>query len=223
MTFGMLYAWSENFVLPISHDEVVHGKRSLVGKLPGDEWQRFANARVYYAFMWAHPGKKLLFMGQEFGQTSEWNCNEELPWWLLDHPPHQGLQKLVRDLNLYYRSRPAMHARDCEAEGFRWIVVNDSDQSVFAFLRTGAEWDPPVAVVCNFTPEVRSNYRIGLPHIGRWKEALNTDASYYGGSNVGNLGGVKAERRPMHGFSASAALTLPPLGAIYLEYSGAHS
>jgi 1,4-alpha-glucan branching enzyme len=222
MTFGMLYAWSENFVLPISHDEVVHGKRSVVGKLPGDEWQRFANARVYYAFMWAHPGKKLLFMGQEFGQTSEWNCNEALPWWLLDHPPHQGLQKLVRDLNLYYRSRPAMHTRDCEAEGFRWIVVNDSSQSVFAFLRTGAEWDPPVAIVCNFTPEVRENYRIGLPHTGRWKEALNTDASYYGGSNVGNLGGVKAERRPMHGFSASASLTLPPLGAIYLEYSGAH-
>jgi 1,4-alpha-glucan branching enzyme len=222
MTFGMLYAWSENFVLPISHDEVSHGKRSLVGKLPGDEWQRFANARVYYAYMWAHPGKKLLFMGQEFGQTSEWNCNEALPWWLLDYPPHQGLQKLVRDLNLFYRSRPALYARDCEAEGFRWIVVNDNSQSVFAFLRTGAEGDPPVAIVCNFTPEVRNDYRIGLPHTGRWKEALNTDASYYGGSNVGNLGVVKAERRPLHGFSASASLTLPPLGAIYLEYSGAH-
>jgi len=221
MTFGLLYAFSENFVLPISHDEVVYGKRSVVSKMPGDEWQRFANARVYYAFMWAHPGKKLLFMGQEFGQTSEWNCNDQLPWWLLDHAPHQGLHKLVRDLNAFYRSRPALHARDCEAEGFRWIVVNDSSQSVFAFLRMGAEGDRVVAIVCNFTPEVRTGYRIGLPSVGRWVETLNTDAAIYGGSNVGNFGVVKAERRPLHGFAASAAVNLPPLAAIYLEFEGA--
>jgi len=147
MTFGLLYAFTENFVLPISHDEVVHGKGSVIGKMPGDEWQRFANARAYYAFMWGHPGKKLLFMGQEFGQTSEWNCNEALPWWLLDHPPHQGLQRLVRDLNALYRSRTALHARDCEPEGFRWIVVNDDSQSVFAFLRMGANEDGPVAII----------------------------------------------------------------------------
>ena len=218
MTFGLLYAFTENFVLPISHDEVVYGKRSVVGKMPGDEWRRFANARAYYAYMWAHPGKKLLFMGQEFGQTSEWNCNESLPWWLLDHAPHQGLKLLVKDLNALYRSRAALHARDCEAEGFRWIVVNDDAQSVFAFLRMGAPEDSPVAIVCNFTPEIRREYRIGLPTQGRWREALNTDSAIYGGSNVGNLGAIIAERRPMHGFSASAALTLPPLAAIFLEF-----
>jgi 1,4-alpha-glucan branching enzyme len=168
--------------------------------------------------MWAHPGKKLLFMGQEFGQTSEWNCNEAMPWWLLDHPPHQGLQTLVRDLNSVYRSRAALHARDCEAEGFRWIVVNDDAQSVFAFARMGAEGDPPIVVVCNFTPEVRRGYRVGLPLPGRWREALNTDASVYWGSNVGNLGAIVAERRPLHGLSASAALTLPPLATLYLEF-----
>jgi len=221
MTFGLLYAFSENFVLPISHDEVVHGKRSLVGKMPGDEWQRFANVRVYFAYMWAHPGKKLLFMGQEFGQTTEWNCNDQLPWWLLEHPPHQGLAKLVTDLNALYTSRPALHARDCEAEGFRWIVVNDDDQCVFAFLRMGAPGDSPIAIICNFTPVVRRDYRIGLPFEGRWVEALNTDSTIYWGSNVGNLGGVKAERRPLHGFGASAAVTLPPLAAVYLEFAPA--
>jgi len=218
MTFGLLYAFTENFVLPISHDEVVHGKRSVVSKMPGDEWQRFANARAYYAFMWAHPGKKLLFMGQEFGQTSEWNCNDSLPWWLLDHTPHQGLQKLVRDLNALYRSEPSLHARDCEAEGFRWIVVNDDAQSVFAFLRMGAPADKPIAIVCNFTPEIRREYRVGLPTPGRWRERLNTDAGVYGGSNVGNFGAINAERRPMHGFSSSAALTLPPLATLFLEF-----
>ena len=218
MTFRLLYAFTENFVLPISHDEVVHGKRSVVSKMPGDEWQRFANARAYYAFMWAHPGKKLLFMGQEFGQTSEWNCNDSLPWWLLDHTPHQGLQKLVRDLNALYRSEPSLHARDCEAEGFRWIVVNDDAQSVFAFLRMGAPADKPIAIVCNFTPEIRREYRVGLPTPGRWRERLNTDAGVYGGSNVGNFGAINAERRPMHGFSSSAALTLPPLATLFLEF-----
>src|ERR1700722_8180871 len=182
MTFGLLYAFTENFILPISHDEVVYGKRSVVSKMPGDEWQRFANTRAYYGFMWGHPGKKLLFMGQEFGQTSEWNSNDSLPWWLLDHWPHQGLQALVRDLNHLYRSTPALHARDCEAEGFRWIVVDDENQSVYAFLRTGAETDRPVAVVCNFTPEVRYGYRIGLPSSGRWRGGLHTDSAGYGGA-----------------------------------------
>jgi 1,4-alpha-glucan branching enzyme len=218
MTFGLLYAFAENFILPISHDEVVHGKGSVVGKMPGDEWQRFANARAYYGFMWGHPGKKLLFMGQEFGQTSEWNADEALPWWLLDHWPHQGLQALVRDLNRLYRDTPALYARDCEPEGFRWIVVNDDAQSVLAFLRLGGEDDPAVAVISNFTPEVRPNYRIGLPRPGRWREALNTDAQIYGGSNVGNLGAVSAEERPLHGLPASDALTLPPLATIFLKY-----
>ncbi len=218
LTFGLLYAFAENFILPISHDEVVHGKGSLAGKMPGDEWQRFANVRAYLGFMWGHPGKKLLFMGQEFGQTTEWNVHEALPWWLLDHWPHQGVQALTRDLNRLYRETPALYARDCESEGFRWIVVNDDAQSVVAFLRMGEANDPPVAVVCNFTPEVRNAYRIGLPLAGAWREALNTDAQRYGGSNVGNLGVVVAEPRPLHGLPASAALTLPPLATLFLTY-----
>jgi 1,4-alpha-glucan branching enzyme len=218
MTFGLLYAFAENFILPISHDEVAHGKGSVLAKMPGDEWRRFANARAYYGFMWGHPGKKLLFMGQEFGQTNEWNCDEALPWWLLDFWPHQGLQALVRDLNRLYRETPALYARDCESQGFRWIVVDDEMQSVLAFLRMGEESDPPVAVVCNFTPEVRRNYRIGLPYSGRWREALNTDASLYGGSNVSNMGAVEAEPRSLHGLPASAALTLPPLATLFLIY-----
>jgi 1,4-alpha-glucan branching enzyme len=218
ITFSMHYAYTENFLLPLSHDEVVYGKRSVVSKMPGDEWQRFANARAYYGFMWAHPGKKLLFMGQEFGQTSEWDCNADLPWWLLDHPPHQGLKLLVRDLNAFYKSRPAMYARDCEPEGFRWIVVNDEEQSVLAFLRFGAEGDAPVAIVSNLTPVIRRDYRIGLPTIGRWIEAINTDASEYWGSGVGNLGGVTAGRQSLHGLPASASLTLPPLATLYLEW-----
>jgi 1,4-alpha-glucan branching enzyme len=218
MTFGLLYAFSENFILPISHDEVVYGKRSVVSKMPGDEWQRFANARAYYGFMWGHPGKKLLFMGQEFGQTSEWNANASLPWWLLDHAPHQGLQKLVRDLNALYRSLPALHARDCESEGFRWIAADDDNQSVYAFLRMGGETDRPVAVVCNFTPQVRHGYRIGLPSPGRWREALNTDSAVYWGGNIGNMGAVIAEPQPAHGLIASVTLTLPPLATLFLEF-----
>jgi 1,4-alpha-glucan branching enzyme len=218
LTFGLLYAFTENFILPISHDEVVHGKGSVIAKIPGDEWQKFATARAYYGFMWAHPGKKLLFMGQEFGQTGEWNFNEALPWWLLDHKPHQGLQAFIRDINRLYRDLPALHARDCEPEGFRWIVVNDDEQSVLAFLRSGAEGDKPIAVVCNFTPVPRLGYRIGLPGAGRWKEILNSDSEIYGGSNMGNFGGIFAETRPGHGFPASAALTLPPLSTLFLEF-----
>ena len=215
MTFGLLYAFTENFVLPISHDEVVHGKRSVVGKMPGDEWQRFANARAYFGFMWGHPGKKLLFMGQEFGQTSEWNSNEALPWWLLDHPPHQGLQKLVRDLNALYRSRPALHARDCEAEGFRWIVVDDENQSVFAFLRMGA--DATRRSRSSATSRPRSAANIGRPAVAR---ALARGAQHRRDrSTAVRTSAISARSKrsggPLHGFSASAAITLPPLAAIF--------
>ena len=220
LTFSMHYAYSENFVVALSHDEVVYGKKAIVSKWPGDEWQRFATTRAYYGFMWSHPGKKLLFMGQEFGQTSEWNSETGLPWWLLDHAPHQGLLRLIRDLNAFYRSRPAMYARDCEPEGFRWIVVDDAENSVIAFLRFGAEGDPPVAVICNFTPVVRYDYRIGLPSIGFWAEAINTDAKEYWGSGVGNYGGVHADRQSINGLPASAPVTLPPLATVFLEWRG---
>ncbi|WP_298422439.1 1,4-alpha-glucan branching protein GlgB [Rhodoblastus sp.] len=216
LTFGLLYAFAENFILPISHDEVVHGKGSLVGKMPGDEWRRFANARAYYAFMWAHPGKKLLFMGQDFGQTSEWSETRSLDWHLLQFWPHAGLSRLVRDLNEVYRAYPALHARDCEAEGFEWLVVDDHDNSVFAWLRRGGAGDPPIAVVVNFTPVPRHGYRIPLPAPGRWKEILNTDSNYYGGGGLGNFGEVRAQAGPCGGLPASALVTAPPLGAIYL-------
>ena len=220
LTFGMVYAFSENFVLPLSHDEVVHGKGTICSRMPGDEWQKFANLRAYYAFMWAYSGKKLLFMGQEFGQIREWNFSRELEWNLLDYPVHRSTQNLIRDLNHLYRGLPALYARDCEAEGFRWIVVDDADQSIFAWLRTGGPGDAPVAVVCNFTPVPRHGYRVGLPHAGPWREVLNTDAKDYGGSGVGNLGGIIAEEKPAHGLPASALLTLPPLGTIYLKSGG---
>jgi 1,4-alpha-glucan branching enzyme len=218
LTFGLLYAFAENFILPLSHDEVVHGKGSIIGKMPGDEWQKFANARAYYGFMWAHPGKKLLFMGQEFGQTSEWNFNAGLDWHLLDYTPHRGLQTFVRDLNRLYRSVPALHRRDCEGDGFRWIVVDDAAQSVVAWLRYGDPGDRPVAAVTNFTPVPRYGYRIGLPSAGRWREILNSDASIYGGSGLGNFGAVMANDQPAHGLPASAAMLLPPLSTVVLEF-----
>jgi 1,4-alpha-glucan branching enzyme len=216
MTFGLLYAFSENFVLPLSHDEVVHGKGSIIGRMPGDDWQRFATLRAYYAFMWGYPGKKLLFMGQEFGQYAEWNFHHALDWSLCQYERHGGLRDCVRDLNALYRTLPALHARDCEAEGFRWIVVDDAVQSVFAWVRTGGGDDPPVVAVCNFTSVPRKSYRVGLPQAGAWREIMNTDAGIYGGSGLGNLGRVKATAKPAHGFPASAALTLPPLGVLYL-------
>ena len=217
LTFGLLYAFTENFVLPLSHDEVVHGKGSILMRMPGDDWQRFANLRAYYGFMWGYPGKKLLFMGQEFGQWQEWNFAGELDWHLLDHAPHRGVRDCVRDLNRLYRTEPALHARDCEGEGFRWIVVDDADQSVLAWLRLGGAGVPPVAVVCNLTPVPRHGYRIGLPQPGVWTELLNTDAIAYGGSGMGNLGRVMAEAAPSHGLPASAELLLPPLATIYLR------
>ncbi len=216
MTFGLVYAWSERFVLPISHDEVVYGKGSLLGKMPGDPWRRFANLRAYLGFMWTHPGKKLLFMGCELADPAEWNHDAAVPWALLDDPRHAGAQRLVRDLNAAYRAVPALHRLDCRPEGFRWVVGDDRAQSVFAYLRLGLGGDPPALVVCNLTPVPRHGYRLGLPRGGHWREVLNTDSGHYGGSDVGNLGGVLAEPMGWHSQPYSAEVTLPPLGALWL-------
>ncbi|MBV9782957.1 MAG: 1,4-alpha-glucan branching protein GlgB [Acidisphaera sp.] len=217
ITFGLVYAFSERFVLPLSHDEVVHLKRSLLGRMPGDDWQKCANLRAYYGFMWGHPGKKLLFMGGEFGQWHEWDHDLGLDWHLLDHPMHSGVQRLVRDVNQAYCSNPALHRRDCHPEGFRWVVLNDRAQSVFSFLRFGAEVDDPVLVICNFTPVPRLGYRVGVPRAGLWQEILNSDAAVYGGSNMGNAGHCTAEAVESHGQPASLLLTVPPLATLYLR------
>src|SRR5258706_7307256 len=217
ITFGLLYAFHENFILPLSHDEVVHGKRSLLAKMPGDHWQKFANLRAYYAFMFAHPGKKLLFMGDEFAQTTEWNHDQSLPWHLLDHAEHRGVQALVRDLNATYRARPELHQRDFEADGFSWVACDDSDASVLAFLRRAHDGERFLLVVCNFTPVIRRDYRLGVPSPGRYREVLNTDSEHYGGSNVGNLGVLSSESVPAHGYPQSLAMSLPPLSTIYFE------
>ena len=212
ITFGLVYAFSENFVLPLSHDEVVHGKGSLLGKMSGENWQKFANLRAYYGLMWGYPGKKLLFMGQEFAQRREWSEERALDWDLLGSPPHAGVQHLVRDLNQLYRTKPALHARDCEAEGFEWLVVDDAAASVFAWLRK-APGAPPIAVVSNMTPALHSHYRLPLPHDGMWREVLNTDASIYAGSGQGNLGSVTAE-------GGAALVVLPPLSTVMFEFAG---
>lgn len=213
ITFGLVYAFTENFVLPLSHDEVVHGKGSLLAKMSGDDWQQFANLRAYYALMWGYPGKKLLFMGQEFAQRREWSEERALDWHLTRSAAHDGVRKLVRDLNQLYRTRPALHARDCEGEGFEWLIADDADQSVFAWLRR-APGAPPVAVVVNMTPVARMPYRVPLPHDGRWREILNTDAHDYWGSGLGNLGGVVAS-------DGGAHVTLPALGTVMLEFEPA--
>ena len=219
ITFGLVYAFSERFVLPLSHDEVVYGKGSLIGKMPGDDWQRFANLRAYFGFMWTHPGKKLLFMGGEFAQVREWNHDAGLDWFLLDEPLHRGMQSLLADLNAAYRGTPALHVRDTEPSGFRWVVMDDADQSVFAYLRLGESGDAPVLVVCNFTPIPRHGYRIGVPLAGAWHEIVNTDAAIYGGSNMGNGGVVDAEDVASHGMACSLGLTLPPLATLVLRAS----
>jgi 1,4-alpha-glucan branching enzyme len=211
--FGLHYAFSENFILPLSHDEVVHGKRSILGRMPGDEWQRFANLRAYYGFMFGHPGKKLLFMGSEFGQEREWNHERSLDWHLLDRPRHAGVQALVRDLNRLYGSLPALHELDCEAGGFEWIVSNDVDRGVFVWLRKGREPHARCLVVVNFTPVVYRNYRVKVPFVGRWREVLNTDATDYGGSGVGNGGGVSTSNNEV---MPELSLVVPPLSAIFL-------
>ena len=216
LTFGLVYAFAENFVLPLSHDEVVHGKGSLIGKMPGDQWQKLANLRAYYAFMFTHPGKKLLFMGCEFGQWREWNHDSSLDWHLLDDPGHAGVQRLVRDLNHLYRSVPALHQLDCDPNGFEWIDCTDWEQSVISYVRKGREADDIAVVVCNFTPVVRHNYRIGVPQGGVYREQINTDAELYGGSNVGNAGAVTANEIGCHGRSFSVDLALPPLATVIL-------
>jgi 1,4-alpha-glucan branching enzyme len=215
LTFSLIYAFSENFILPISHDEVVHGKGSLLGKMPGDTWRRFANLRAYLAYMWAHPGKQLLFMGSELGQESEWSHERSIDWEALADPNHRGVQALVRDLNRVYRERAALWERDASPEGFAWIDPNDVDDNVLSFIRYGASGEPLVCL-CNFSPVPRSDYRVGLPRVGRWTEVLNTDAAPYGGSNVGNLGAVEAAEIGWDGQPASALVTLPPLATIWL-------
>jgi 1,4-alpha-glucan branching enzyme len=216
LTFGLLYAFTENFILPLSHDEVVHGKGSLLSKMPGDEWQRFANLRAYYAFMWGHPGKKLLFMGSEFAQGTEWNHDRTLDWYVLDYPYHRGVQSLVRDLNALHRSTPALYKKDFDSSGFEWVEANDGDNSVLAFLRK-SDHARPILVVCNFTPVVRYDYRVWVPRAGPWRERINTDSELYGGSGIGNLGLVEAEDVPWHDHPHSLKLTLPPLATLILE------
>jgi 1,4-alpha-glucan branching enzyme len=216
ITFSMLYAYDEKFVLPISHDEVVHGKGSLLAKMPGDHWQKLANMRTYLAFMWSHPGKKLLFMGQEFAQPSEWSESRELDWWLLDHHPHRGMQQLVRDMNKLYTSIPSLWELDHEPAGFQWIDGGNADQNILSFLRFDATGNP-IAVIANFAGHPYEGFRIGLPKAGVWQEILNTDAEVYGGSGVGNFGSVTAEPIPSHGREFSAAVNVPPLGSVWLK------
>jgi 1,4-alpha-glucan branching enzyme len=211
--FGLHYAFSENFILPLSHDEVVHGKRSIFGRMLGDEWQRFANLRAYYGFMYGHPGKKLMFMGSEFGQDTEWNHDVSLPWHLTERPLHAGIQRLVRDLNRLYRDTPALHELDCDAAGFEWLVTDDAANSTFAWLRKGRHDTERCVVVVNFTPQVLRDYRVRVPFPGAWKEVLNSDAALYGGSNQGNAGRVIAtvtrDTPELH-------LVVPPLAAVFL-------
>ncbi|MCX8191179.1 MAG: 1,4-alpha-glucan branching protein GlgB, partial [Nitrososphaerales archaeon] len=217
LIFSIWYAFSENFILPLSHDEVVHGKGSLINKMPGDDWQKFANLRLLFGYMYAHPGKKLLFMGGEFGQWSEWNHDRSLDWHLLEYPKHQGLQRLVRDLNNIYRRERALHRSDFSPDGFEWIDFNDWEQSVISFIRRDRESDEVMLIVCNFTPVPRIGYRVGSPRKGFWRELLNTDSEYYGGSGLGNLGGVEAVRIPFHRRDYSITLTLPPLACLYFK------
>ncbi|MHB8622957.1 MAG: 1,4-alpha-glucan branching protein GlgB [Sulfuricaulis sp.] len=217
MPFSIWYAFHENFVLPLSHDEVVHGKGSLLSKMPGDDWQRFANLRLLFGYMYGHPGKKLLFMGGEFGQWREWDHERSLDWHLLTQAPHQGMQRWVRDLNRFYRAEPALSMYDFTTRGFEWIDLHDWEQSIISFLRHGASQDDTILVVCNFTPVPHLDYRVGVPRAGYWSEVLNSDALAYGGSGQGNLGGVQTSPIPTHGREHSLSLTLPPLGVVYFR------
>jgi 1,4-alpha-glucan branching enzyme len=217
MTFSMMYAYSENFVLPISHDEVVHGKGSMLNKIPGDRWQQMATLRAAYAYMWAHPGKQLLFMGQEFAQGHEWAESRSLDWWVLDGPDHRGVQRLITDLNRVYKETPALWSLDSDPSGFHWIDANDASGNVYSFVRYGTDGSI-LACVANFSAVPHEGYRIGLPRTGRWDEIVNTDASVYFGSDVGNFGGVDATEEPWHGQPASVSLRVPPLGTLWLRY-----
>jgi 1,4-alpha-glucan branching enzyme len=218
MTFSMLYAFTENFVLPLSHDEVVHGKASLINKMPGDLWQQFANLRLFYAYLTAHPGKKLMFMGGEFGQRAEWNAEGSLEWHLLEHDTHRGLQNLAADLNAAYRNEPSLHQVDFDWHGFEWIDCNDADSSVLSFLRRAKDQGDFTVVVANFTPVQREAYRVGVPEPGFYREIMNTDAEKYGGTNLGNLGGVHAEAIPWNNKPYSIYIRMPALGVIYFKH-----
>jgi 1,4-alpha-glucan branching enzyme len=220
MTFGLLYAFSENFVLPLSHDEVVHGKGSIFARMPGDEWQKFANLRAYYAFQWMHPGKKLLFMGSEWGQRAEWSASGTLDWGALGDPRHEGVRRLVGDLNRLYRATPALHQRDARGDGFQWIEADAAEQSLYVWARFGEGDAAPVLCAFNFTPVPREGVRLGVPAAGRWVERLNSDASVYGGSGMGNLGGVDSEPIGAQGRPDSIRVTLPPLSAVAFERAG---
>ncbi len=215
LTFSLMYAWSENFLLPLSHDEVVHGKGSLLSRMPGDDWQKFANLRALLGYQWAHPGKQLLFMGSEWGQRGEWNADEPLDWFLLEQPFHSGVQHLVRDLNHVYRAEPALYERDFDPGGFRWIDASNADANVIAFVRYAAD-GRHLACVCNLSPVPRYGYRLGLPGPGPYREVINTDSRYYGGSDMGNLGEIRVDETPWHGLPHSATLTLPPLATFWI-------
>jgi 1,4-alpha-glucan branching enzyme len=216
LTFGQLYAYSENFVLPLSHDEVVHGKKSLLAKMPGDEWQRFANLRLLFAYQTACPGKKLVFMGAELAQPWEWRTSEEIPWHLLTTPLHAGVKRLVADLNRLYVTEPALHELDFDSEGFAWIDCHDADQSVISWLRRSRSGEH-VVVIVNFTPVPRRAYRLGAPHHGRYVERINTDSTHYGGSNLGNLGELVSEKVAWMGLPCSLVVDVPPLAALILS------
>jgi len=217
LTFSLLYAFHENFVLPFSHDEVVHGKGSMIGKMPGDDWQRFANLRALYGYMFGHPGKKLLFMGCEFGQWGEWRFDQSLDWHLLGELFHSGLRLWVKDLNNLLHKERALYEKDFEPAGFRWIDCNDSAQSILSFIRYGADQSDLILQVCNFTPVVREGYRLGVPQGGKWREVLNSDSEFYGGSGVGNLGMLEAQPTPFHGFECSLEMQLPPLSVLFFK------
>ncbi|MGH9510153.1 MAG: 1,4-alpha-glucan branching protein GlgB [Terriglobales bacterium] len=220
LTFRMLYAFTENFALPLSHDEVVHGKGSLIAKMPGDYWQRFANLRLLFAYMYSQAGKKMLFMGSEIAQWREWNHDSSLDWHLTEYDNHRGVQKLVEDLNRLYRSEPALHELDCDPYGFEWIDAGDSDQSALTYLRRARSAEGTILAALNFTPVPRADYRIGVPHSGFWKECLNTDATEYGGAGWGNWGGVQAADDPCHGRPFSITVSLPPLAAVFFRHEG---
>ena len=222
ITFSLWYAFHENFMLPMSHDEVVHGKSALIGKMPGDGWQQFANLRLLYGYMWAHPGKKLLFMGGEFGQRREWAHEDSLDWHLLQYAEHEGLRRWVADLNRLYRAEPALHSVDFDPAGFEWVERRDAENSVLSFLRRPRGGGAPVLAVCNFTPVPRVNYVVGVPSGGRWGELANSDATLYGGSGMGNLGGVEAAPVPAHGRFHSLTLTVPPLAALLFRSEASH-
>ena len=218
LTFSLIYAFHENFVLPLSHDEVVHGKGSLIGKMPGDAWQQFANLRLLYGYMWSHPGKKLLFMGSEFGQRREWQHEESLEWWVLQYPDHGGVMAWLSDLNRAYVSEPALHEADFDPSGFEWIDANDAEDSTLSYIRKSRDGNNIVLVVCNFTPIPRENYLVGVPRPGYWREIVNSDAPFYGGSGVGNMGGVQSHPVPAHGRYHAIRITLPPLGVLYFRH-----